>query len=130
MPQQQGPQFDKGPNTSLLADRLQKQWHDKLNMHLGNALITPGSKRKVWWLCDQCPDGLPHLWEASVMNRTNGRGCPFCSGTAICQHNTLATKAPEVALFWDVRNNYPLSPDQVTVYSNMRAHLEMQRLLA
>ena len=122
MPQQQGPQFDKGPNTSLLADKLQKQWHDKLNMHLGNALITPGSKRKVWWLCDQCPDGLPHLWEASVMNRTNGRGCPFCSGTAICQHNTLATKAPEVALFWDVRNNYPLSPDQVTVYSNMRAH--------
>jgi len=27
-----------------------------------------------------------------------GTGCPFCSGTAVCQHNTLATKAPQVAL--------------------------------
>ena len=66
MPQQQSQQLDKGPNTSLLADELQKQWHDKLNTHLGNTLITPGSKRKVWWSCDQCPDGLPHIWEATV----------------------------------------------------------------
>jgi len=57
-----------------------------------------------------------------VYNRTYGTGCPFCSGRAICQHNTLATKAPQVALFWDAKKNHPLSPDQVTVSSNMRAH--------
>jgi len=57
-----------------------------------------------------------------VRNRTQGTGCPFCSGTAVCQHNTLATKAPQVALFWDAKKNHPLSPDQVTVSSNMRAH--------
>ena len=55
-------------------------------------------------------------------NRTQGSGCPFCSGRAVCQHKTLARKAPEVALFWDAEKNHPLNPDQVTVFSNMRAH--------
>jgi len=121
-PQQKRPQLDSGPDISLLADELQKQWHDKLNMHFGNVLIRPGSDRKVWWPCGQCPDGLPHIWQATVLNRTQGTGCPFCSGNTVCQHNTLARKAPEVALFWDAKENHPLSPDQVTVNSHMRAH--------
>ena len=54
--------------------------------------------------------------------RTHGWGCPFCSGNAVCQHNTLARKAPEVALFWDAKKNHSMSPDQVTVSSGMRAH--------
>ncbi|DBA98679.1 TPA: hypothetical protein ACH3X1_014458 [Trebouxia sp. C0004] len=41
---------------------------------------------------------------------------------AVCQHNTLAKKAPEVAVFWDAKKNHPLSPDRVTVSSAMRAH--------
>ena len=122
MPQRQSQQLNKRPNTSLLADELQNQWHAKLNMHLGDVLIRPGSNRKVWWACDQCPDEFPHIWEATVLHRTYGRGCPFCSGNAICQHNTLARKAPEVALLWDAEKNYPLSPDQLTVSSGMRAH--------
>ncbi len=122
MPQQQRPQLDSGPDISLLADELQKQWHAKLNMHLGHILIKPYSNRKVCWSCDQCPDSFPHIWEANLLNRTHGTGCPFCSGRAFCQHNTLARKAPEVALFWDAKQNFPLSPDQVTVSSHMRAH--------
>ena len=122
MPQQQSQQLDKGPNTSLLAEELQKQWHDRLNMPVGNIVIRPGSNHKMWWSCVQCPDGFPHIWEATVNGRTHGRGCPYCSGRAICQHNTLARKAPEVALLWDAKKNYPLSPDQLTVSSGMRAH--------
>ena len=122
MPQQQSQQLDKGPDTSLLADELQKQWHEWLNVHLGDVFIKPASHRKVWWLCEKCPDSFPHIWEATVKDRTYGRGCPFCSGNAVCQHNTLARKAPEVALFWDAEKNHPLSPDQVTVNSHMRAH--------
>ncbi|DBA68598.1 TPA: hypothetical protein ACH3X2_013536 [Trebouxia sp. C0005] len=110
------------PNISLLADKLQNQWHDKLNEHLGNVLIRPASRRKVWWSCDQCPDSFPHIWQATVFNRTYGTGCPFCSGMAICQHNTLARKAPDVARFWDAKKNHPMSPNHVTVSSNMRAH--------
>ena len=57
-----------------------------------------------------------------MISRTQGVGCPFCSGTKVCQHNTLARKAPQVAQFWDAKKNYPLSPDQVTASSRMRAH--------
>ena len=111
-----------GPNISLLADKLQKQWHEKLNVHFGHVLIKPYSNRKVWWSCDQCPEGLPHIWEAFLHSRSQGAGCPFCSGVAVCQHNTLARKAPEVALLWDAKKNHPMSSDQVTVSSNMKAH--------
>ena len=106
----------------MLAEELQGQWHGRLNRHLGNIVIKPYSHRKVWWSCDQCPDGFPHVWEAFVNSRMQGRGCPFCSGTEVCQHNTLARKAPQVARFWDAEKNYPLSPDQVTASSRMRAH--------
>jgi len=122
LPQQQSPQLDSGPNTSLLAGELQTQWHEKLNRHIGNVVIRPYRHRKVWWSCDQCPDGCLHIWEAAVKDRTYGGSCPSCSGMAICQHNTLARKAPEVALFWDAKKNHPLSSDQVTVFSNMKAH--------
>ena len=111
-----------GPTISMLAKELQAQWLEERNKHLGNSVIKPHSHRKVWWSCNQCPEGLPHIWEAYVRKRTQGTGCPFCSGTAICQHNTLARKAPQIALFWDAKKNHPLSPDQVTVSSNMRAH--------
>ncbi|DBA98572.1 TPA: hypothetical protein ACH3X1_014375 [Trebouxia sp. C0004] len=114
--------YETEPDTSLLAEELQGQWHEKLNKHLGSIVVRPHSDRKVWWSCDQCPDKLPHVWEAQVAQRTEGTGCPFCSGLAVCQHNTLAKKAPQLALWWDVEKNHPLSPDQVTVSSNMRAH--------
>jgi len=57
-----------------------------------------------------------------VKSRTYGSGCPFCSGRAVCQHNMLATRAPAVALLWDAKKNHPISADQVTVSSHMRAH--------
>ncbi|DBA68634.1 TPA: hypothetical protein ACH3X2_013571 [Trebouxia sp. C0005] len=111
-----------GPIISLLAKELQAQWQKKRNMQLGNRVIRPGSNHKVWWSCDKCPDSLPHVWEAIVNTRSKGTGCPFCSGKAICQHNTLARKAPAVTQFWDAKNHHPLSPGQVTASSNVRAH--------
>ena len=91
-------------------------------MHLGNSVIAPHSRHKVWWSCDECPDSLPHIWAATVDSRSSGGGCPFCSGKSVCQHNTLARKAPQVAQFWDAKKNHPLSPDHVTVSSRIKAH--------
>ncbi|KAA6420844.1 MAG: hypothetical protein FRX49_09233 [Trebouxia sp. A1-2] len=54
---------DGVPNTSLLADELQKQWHAKLNLHLGKICIRPGSKHKA-------------LVKGKA--RTNS-GCPKCA---------------------------------------------------
>jgi len=121
--QQQSQQPDQiGPNISLLPEELQGQWHEQLKRHLGSIVIKPYSNRKVRWSCDQCPDSLPHVWEATVSDRSKGKGCPYCSGRKVCQHNTLARKAPQVAHLWNAKKNHPLSPDQVTVSSGLRAH--------
>ena len=109
-----------GPDISCLDPNLQKQWDRAANAHLGNIVIAPKSNRKVGWICDQCPDGHLHVWSATVSSRTNGSGCPQCSGRKVCKHNSLATKAPSVAAEWDyAANDGP--PDSVVAQSNQPA---------
>ena len=90
--------------------------HDK-NKHLGSVTVSPTSTVKVWWSCPDCPDGHKHMWEATIKNRSKGTGCPFCSGSKVCQHNSLATKAPDVVRYWHPQKNKPLTPESVTAKS-------------
>ena len=94
-----------GPDISLLEPALQQQFGHAANAHLGRMLIRPQSQKQVWWTCDQCPDGYLHSWSAQVSSRTAGRGCPQCSSRKVCKHNSLATKAPDVAAQWDYEAN-------------------------
>ena len=110
-----------GPDISRLDPHLQQQWDHAANTHLGGVDIRPQSKRKVRWICDQCPDGHLHSWSARVQSRTNGSGCPQCSGRKVCKHNSLATKAPAVAAQWDYEANDG-TPDGVVAQSNQPAH--------
>ena len=107
----------EGPDSSRLNSALQQQWDHAANAHLGNIAITPGSNKKVWWICDQCPDGHLHRWETTVAPRTRGTGCPQCSGRKVCKHNCLATKAPWVAAQWDYTVNDG-TPDSTVAQSN------------
>lgn len=56
---------------------LAKEWHPTKNGSLTPRDVTPGSGKKVWWIC-----GKGHEWEATVNNRSRGRGCPYCAGKA------------------------------------------------
>ena len=109
-----------GPAISRLDPGLQQQWDHAANAHLGNINIKPQSNRKVGWIGDQCPDGHLHSWSAKVHNRTDGNGCPQCSGHKVCKHSCLATKAPSVAAQWDYEANDD-SPDSVLAQSNQPA---------
>ncbi len=91
----------------------------------GNVVIKPESGKKVWWTCNQCPDGHRHSWSAAVKNRTNGNGCPLCSGYAVCKHNSLATKAPLVAAQWDYEANDG-TPDNVVAQSDQMVNWHCQ----
>ena len=108
-----------GPDISQLKPHLQQQWDGNANHYLGNIVITPHSSRKVQWCCQECPDGHAHVWQANVQNRTNGRGCPYCAGKLVCQHNSLATHAPHLASDWDYKVN-ELTPANYTHYSNAK----------
>ena len=51
------------------------------------------SNIKVQWKCH-----LTHRWKASVGDRSQGGGCPFCSGQRVLAgFNDLATKNPKLA---------------------------------
>lgn len=51
---------------------LVAQWHPTKNGEGSPQSIGVSSKMKVWWL-GECF----HEWDASVVNRVNGAGCPF-----------------------------------------------------
>ena len=95
---------------------MQQQWDHRFNAHIGNAVIRPKSHRKVWWTCDQWPDGHLHSWQTTVADRTKGRGCSQSSGRKVCKHICLATKAPLVAAQWDCEANAG-SPSSVVAQS-------------
>ena len=52
-------------------------------------------------------------------HRTLNEGCPFCSGRRVCHHNSLATKAPNVAASWDSSANEG-TPRDVTANSHFK----------
>ena len=68
---------------SVTDPEIAAQWHPTKNMHLKRAngidTLTPEwvlarSGEKVWWF-----DVHGHEWDATVANRTSGRGCPKCA---------------------------------------------------
>ncbi|KAL3143825.1 hypothetical protein ABBQ32_003652 [Trebouxia sp. C0010 RCD-2024] len=108
------------PDVSLLSPELQHQWHADRNMHLGATKIKPYSSIKAVWRCNKCPAGQPHVWKASVSDRTRGTKCPYCRKRRVCLHNSLATIAPQVAQYWDFAKNEE-APEQVLAGSGCKA---------
>ena len=93
------------------------QWHPKKNGTLTPERVVPGTRRKVWW---QCEEG--HEWQASLASRTqSGTGCPVCSGKlAVSGENDLRSLHPELASQWHPRRNGTLTPDRVVAHSNRK----------
>ena len=72
-----------------------------------------GNKKLLW----RCSRG--HEWEATVVSRYHGRGCPFCSGDRVLSgFNDLATKNPKLAK--EVSINSEIKATEVTEFSNKK----------
>lgn len=100
-----------------LADHLIKEWHPTKNAGLDVTRISAGSNRKVWWLNSDCG----HEWEATVANRTYGRGCSICSGHTILKgYNDLLTLKPIVASQFHPTKNGDLTVEELLVGSNRK----------
>ena len=110
-----------GPDISRLAPHLQQEWDQKANAHLGSIMIAPHSHRKVWWRSGWCKTGQPHRWQATVSNRSQGKGCPHETGKAVCPCNDLAHNHQKVAAEWDWDLNGERTPDTVAATSNTKA---------
>ena len=94
-------------------DNLMSEWNWEKNNELGlfPDKLAHKSGKKVWWKCNICG----YEWEAKILNRANGRGCPLCANQVIVQgKNDLATTHPQLAAEWHPVKNGELTPNKVT----------------
>ena len=112
-----GHELSPGENDLAAANpALAAEWDAEKNAPLTPSDVFPSSGRKVWWKCR-----AGHEWLARVSSRTHGAGCPYCAGKAVLPgFNDLASARPELAAEWDTEKNAPLTPEQVTAYSNRK----------
>lgn len=98
-------------NTSLL-----NEWDYEKNAPLTPERVTSGSNKKVWW---KCSNG--HEWQTTIVDRTNGASCPYCSGRkAVKDVNDLATTNPDLANEWNYEKNGLLTPQDVKAGTNKK----------
>ena len=93
---------------------IAKEWNTEKNGDLLPTMVSPGSRKKVWWRC-----ALGHEWEAGIVNRTTGKtGCPYCAGKKVLSgFNDLLTLNPNLAAEWNAQKNGILSPTMVSLHS-------------
>ena len=99
------------------------EYSDKNAIPMDN--YTYGSGKYAWWKCSKCG----YEWESKIGNRTIlERGCPKCgrksAGNNIrktkAEKNCLLTQHPDIASDWDYKNNYPLTPDEISSGSDRK----------
>ena len=79
---------------------LAKEWSVK-NFPLEPTEVTIKANRVVWWECSKCHQE----WQARIADRTDGHGCPVCSGEKLVTGiNDFATEHPDLATEWSCRN--------------------------
>ena len=52
---------------------LAAQWHPTRNGGLKPEMVSAVSGKQVWWRCE-----VGHEWQAQILSRTQGTGCPHC----------------------------------------------------
>lgn len=88
---------------------LAAQWHPEKNGRLVPEMVVPGSRRMVWWKC-----GNNHEWQATIVSRAKGNGCPYCAGMKLMiGKNDLQTRNPILAKQWHPSKNGGLTPEMV-----------------
>ncbi len=79
---------------------IEEEW-SSLNFPLVPSEVSAGSNRMVWWKCRECS----YEWKARIADRTEGHGCPVCSGEKlIAGMNDLETLYPDIAEEWSGKN--------------------------
>jgi hypothetical protein len=102
-------------NLEVINKKVAAQWHPTKNGTLTPKDVTPGSEKKIWWVCEK-----GHEYQARIYNRNKGRGCPYCAGRSVCEDNCLKTIHPSLAAQWHPTRNGDLTANDVTPHSNKR----------
>lgn len=116
---------NKRGSISLLehSPALEKEWVYEKNSNCTPESVSYGCKKLVWWKCSICG----YEWEAKVLNRVHGSGCPACNGKkAISGLNDLETKYPIILDEWDYSKN-TIKPNEIKANSNLKIWWRCQK---
>ena len=93
-------------SVSVTHPHVLKIWNYKRNLAVLPEMVTAGSNKKVWWICEK-----GHEWQATVNGIVNGSLCPVCCGQRVqAGYNDLATVNPLIAREWHPVKNGDLLP--------------------
>ena len=93
-----------------------KEWNYTKNGNLKPESFFANSNKKVWWICKN-----GHEWQATIINRNKGTGCPYCTGQKVLKgFNDLQTINPSLANDWNHERNNGLKPEDFTASSGKK----------
>ncbi|MFB2347515.1 zinc-ribbon domain-containing protein [Priestia megaterium] len=94
----------KQPKDRILPTVLLQEWNYRKNNHLKPEVIEKVSEI-VWWICYR-----GHEWRASIHNRVQGKGCPYCTNRKAGYENSFAAINPSLAKCWHIgQSKLPLA---------------------
>ncbi len=102
------PKASEAYNLHVLRPDLAMQWHPTRNGALGPKDVTPGSRRKVWWLCEH-----GHWWSASVLDRVRGKRCTYCGELQKQGGQAMADVMPVLLREWHPSRNQGIKAREV-----------------
>ena len=120
------PSAKAGKSLRDLHPEIAPEIHPTLNGGLSADQVSPGSRRKVWWLCPACDN----KYEMAPAHRTgpNRSGCPPCAYRRLAEIQTAPKKgqsfselSPELAAAWHPSRNLPTMPGAIKNASGFRA---------
>lgn len=120
------PHVKSGKSLPDLRPEIAKELHPTLNEDLSADQVSPGSAKKVWWLCPVCE----HAYEMAPSHRTGSKqsGCPPCAYRRLADIQTAPKRgqsflelSPEIAASWHPSRNLPTTPGGIKNASGFRA---------
>ncbi|MGD8944863.1 MAG: zinc-ribbon domain-containing protein [Desulfobacterales bacterium] len=91
-------------NLAVVNPGLAKEWHPSRNGDLNPRNVTPGSGRKIWWICSS-----GHEWQATVYSRNRGSKCPVCHRSSASDDNEMLIANTDLIKQWHLTKNSGLN---------------------
>ncbi len=102
------PKASDSYNLLTMRPDFARQWHPTKNAPLSPRDFTPGSRRKVWWLCER-----GHWWLAAVSDRSRGMKCTYCRDLQKQGEQCMLDAKPELLREWHPTKNTGLNVREV-----------------
>ena len=103
------PKASQDYNLYLLKPNLIMEWHPTRNGNVRPRDVTPGSGKKVWWLCEE-----GHEWQAAIYSRSKGSGCPNCCRAIPTNNDLQRVSDTTLVMEWHPTKNGYLRLEDVT----------------